>query len=1299
MRLTIQAVLRTISRVRRQRFLRWLGWSVLTAYFLFAAIVLVLRYAVLPQIEHYRGDLESALSKSLHLPVSVAKLEADWQGLRPRLTLSGLAIRDRDNRPALSFDQVQAVLGWTSLLALEPRLHRLEIATPHLTVRRDGQGRLFVAGLQVDTESKEPGLADWVMRQAQVVVRDATVEWTDELRKAPPLALTQLNFNLVNSGSHHRFGLTALPPEGMAARLDLRGDFRGNDPANLAAWDGQLYAELDYADLAVWRTWVDYPIELPRGSGALRLWLDMAQRQATGLTADLSLRDVALRLGQDLPMLELNRLQGRIEAKRLDQGFEINSQGLTLAAADGIRIEPLNMHLRWQPLEGEFSTNHLDLGRLAKLAEHLPLPDMLRQRLQQHDPKGVFHDVRMSWNGRERPFEHYRAEGNFQNLSWVGNGDIPGASGISGSIDGNEKGGRFDIAAKDAALDLPAVFAEARVPLAKLDVQAHWKRSGGDFEVVLDRCAFRNNDAEGTASGSYQGKPGQLGVIDLEALLSRGEGNAVWKYMPKVVNADVAAWLKSGIVSGHAENVSLKLKGDLSRFPFSDGSGTFHIQGKVFDALLNYAPGWPRIDGIQGELLFDKERMLITAQRGNLMGAALGPVTAELPDLGSADEILHVHGKAKGETAAFLKFLEASPVGDHIDHATQDMSASGQGELDLKLTIPLKHADDTQVAGAFRFDGNHLLVEPGVPAFDDVRGKLEFTGNGITAKDIRARALGGAMTIDVKTPGDGLVAVDARGEATAVALRQYIPTSPIATLAPLFDHVSGSTRWEGTVRVKKRNPEIRISSDLRGISVSLPEPFNKAATETRPFVFERKLPDAKLLPARGKAPTVSRDLLDVSLGRALRVQLLRNNDGSGSVVERGFIGINAPLLRLPDKGTLLMANAGKVDADFWRHLFAGKGNGSKPGDGDAGIGLNQIDLRADEVVAAGHSVHDLRVQGNLRGDHWLADVKSRELSGRFDWLGIGKGKLSGRISQFALAEGTEAPTATGNISEELEELPALDLAFDHFVWAGKDFGELKVAAENRGGYWNASFNVQNDDATLSGEGRWKPSPDSADTFIDFKLKAKSIEKLLGRVGYINAVKRGNGTLEGKLSWNGPPHAIDYPSLSGSVKFQAKDGQFNKLEPGVGRLLGIVSLQSLPRRITLDFRDVFSEGFAFDSIEGEADIAKGVMNAKSLEITGPAALVAMQGSVDLVKETQSLRVRVQPALGETVTTGILLAHPATGAAYWVFNKLFGRPLDQIFAFEYAVTGAWADPKVEKVGGGAPKKDAAKEVGSP
>jgi len=189
--------------------------------------------------------------------------------------------------------------------------------------------------------------------------------------------------------------------------------------------------------------------------------------------------------------------------------------------------------------------------------------------------------------------------------------------------------------------------------------------------------------------------------------------------------------------------------------------------------------------------------------------------------------------------------------------------------------------------------------------------------------------------------------------------------------------------------------------------------------------------------------------------------------------------------------------------------------------------------------------------------------------------------------------------------------------------------------------------------------------------------------MLERLGYADAVKRGTAKLEGKVSWAGTPTQVDFASLDGTLKAEAANGQFNKLDPGVGRLLGILSLQSLPRRITLDFRDIFSEGFAFDAITGSASAVHGVLTTQDLQIQGPSAKIFMKGMVSIPAETQTLRVRIEPALGETLAVGAMIANPAVGAAAWVAQKILKDPFGQMFAFEYAISGSWSDPKVEKL----------------
>jgi len=190
--------------------------------------------------------------------------------------------------------------------------------------------------------------------------------------------------------------------------------------------------------------------------------------------------------------------------------------------------------------------------------------------------------------------------------------------------------------------------------------------------------------------------------------------------------------------------------------------------------------------------------------------------------------------------------------------------------------------------------------------------------------------------------------------------------------------------------------------------------------------------------------------------------------------------------------------------------------------------------------------------------------------------------------------------------------------------------------------------------------------------------------LLARVGHPDSVKGGNAKLKGQFTWVGSPTEFNYVTLSGLMSLDAHKGQFLKIEPGIGKLLGVLSLQSLPRRITLDFRDVFSDGFAFDDISGNVKVNQGIVSGNDFKMDGPAAKVTMSGDADLARETQNLRVRVVPLFGDTVSgAATLLGGPIVGLAALLVQKALKDPIGQISAYEYSITGTWDNPVVTKL----------------
>jgi uncharacterized protein YhdP len=404
---------------------------------------------------------------------------------------------------------------------------------------------------------------------------------------------------------------------------------------------------------------------------------------------------------------------------------------------------------------------------------------------------------------------------------------------------------------------------------------------------------------------------------------------------------------------------------------------------------------------------------------------------------------------------------------------------------------------------------------------------------------------------------------------------------------------------------------------------------------------------------------------------------------------RGRLAVGGAAARaqapLPAQGIALAVTLPMLDIDAWRGYL---GNGGASGT-DA-FSLFTIDIRGATVHALKRRYHDVRLNGTRGGTGWRLAVDSREAQGQLTWDGAGAGRIAGRLARFHLPAADAAPA--DDAPDTTRALPAVDLVIDRFQLGDLALGEVSVKAENREGAWRAKVSVKNDAAALTGEGSWQPGGAARRTALAFKLDIEDGEKLLGRLGMPDAMRSGRGRIEGDLAWSGAPFALDLPSLSGRMSIDFGKGQFKQLEPGVGRLLGVLSLQSLPRRVTLDFRDIFSQGFAFDVIAGEAALKQGTMTTKNLQIRGPAARVLLSGTANLVAETQDLKVRIQPAVGETLAVGtMLLANPVTGVVAWAAQKILNDPLDHIFAYEYAVTGGWSDPQVAKISNAVPSPE--------
>jgi uncharacterized protein (TIGR02099 family) len=1299
-----------VSVAQRSRAVRLVGaaGTLISALVILAcAVMLAVRYLVLPQVSTWRPEIAERLSREVGAPVVIDAITTGWDGWNPQLTVSGLRINEpggADARAVLTLPEVSATISWLSLVVGDLRLKELEIVRPELTVTRLANGIVRVAGFEIDPNAGggDGRLGDWVLRQREIVVRDALVTWNDERRRAPQLLLDHVQFRLEHpiGSRRHRFGLTGKPPAEVSAPIDLRGEFVNATANDWSAAEGRLYLRMDYADLGAWAEWIPVPIEVTDGRGAMRLWLEFAGGKLNDLTADLELADVRTRIERELPWLELASVSGRVTWHGDEATRRLETQDLALVARAGAAVMPMDFTFEAAVAEdgsyrsGRANADVVELAPLAALAAALPMPASLREQLARHAPRGTLRNARYRWEGPVEKPASYAGEAEAIEVGLSPAGAVPGVTGFTAKVQADERGGSARLGSKQATLSLPSVFA-APVALDTLTGNLRWRRDGERHRVELDNVAFANPDAAGTANGSWTSSAAGPGTADLTARLTRADARGLPRYLPAALDKGVRDWLAGAITAAQSDDVRLTLKGDLERFPFPDGKqGTFAVAIKVRNGALDYADGWPAIGDIEADVRFEGTRMTIDARRARVYGAQIGPTRVSIDNLQAPAPRLVVDGEASGPTAEFLEFVEKSPVSGWTNHALSGLQVTGNGRLKLHFELPLGGASDrTTVAGDYAIASNQLRM-PGVPLLSALDGRIAFTQDGVTGNDLSAEVYGGPARLSIAT-GEAGVRLSGRGTANVVALRADLPDL-------VAERISGTTDWTLALDAKGGRTHWTVDSSLKGAAIDLPAPVGKVAGDAMPMRIERR-PDA-----RGNA-----DTLAIDLARVGRVLVQRQIAPDATSVERVLVllGKAAGQPANNDRaGIWVHGDLPAFNLDDWlalkNQIQARPVNpGSAPG--AAAPTLRGVDLDTAVLQAFGRKFNDVKASARSTGDDWRVQLTTRETAGTADWRAatpqFPNGRLVARLQRMSVPDEGELTPWQGadtgpktRAENEANPWPELDVRSEALMSKGRDLGRFEVVARPQATDWRIEkMTLASDAGQITAEGWWRAAGKAQTTRLDVSLNAQEAGAMLRRFGFPDAIRAAPTKIGGQLEWPGAPSDFEPGTLSGALDVEVGSGQFTKIDPGIGKLLGVLSLQALPRRLTLDFRDVFSEGFAFDTIAGKAKITRGVMSTDDLRLVGPAARVDISGEADLAKETQQLTVRVLPALSSTFSAGtsaaamlLLAANPlvaaAVGAGTLLAQKVMKDPLEQMFAYDYRITGSWSDPVVVRVG---------------
>ncbi len=1369
---------------------RLLLWLVLACWVLFGIAWTALHGWIVPRIDEFRPRLEIEASRALGVPVRIGQLTAQPNGLFPAFELRDLTLLDTQGREALRLPRVHAALSISSLWDLG--FEQLYIDQPELDMRRTADGKIYVAGLDISQHRNDgnSAIADWVFSQTELVIRGGSVRWTDDTRTVPVLALTQVDWTLRNSGRRHSMRVDATPPAAWGERFNLRGVFR--EPLWSGAgrgwqhWAGQFYAEFSRVDVSEVKRYAALDklgIDLKAGNGSLRAWADVSGGQFIGGTADVALLEVDARLGRALQPLALEAVTGRFGGRHLANGFDFSTEGLQFRTRDGLQWPGGNAALVYTeaegkaPARGEFKADKLDLAALALIANRLPLGSATHSMIATLAPKGLVELVEAKWQGPLDAPTSFSGKGRVAQLELASQTALPGGSGAAGArrarpsrpgvrgatvdFDVTHLGGQAKVRIAKGEIALPGVFEDPRVLLDQFAADAQWKLTGSKMDLQLRNMVFANADLQGSAQASWRtAEPVSNGVadgtkddrfpgvLDLQGVLSRGDGGKVHRYLPLALPDGVRHYVRDAVTQGTLSDVKFVVRGRLDELPFSDPKrGEFRISAKVKNARFAYVPPviqprnasvWPALTELDGELVFDRASMQVNGATGRIAGfPGLQVVRADasVPDLMRAATV-QVNADIKGPLGEAVSFVNTSPLGSMTDKALEKTVASGPADYKVQLSLPISTIANSKVSGSVTLPGNEVQFTPDTPQLTRLKGLVNFSEKGFAIVGGQARMLGGDLRLEGGTRAAGTarpsaspadfpdanVVIRAQGTVSAEGLRQ---AKEIPFASRLANNASGSAAYSATLGFGRGMTEVSVSSNLQGMALSLPAPLGKVAETTLPVRF-----DSTLVRESAGAGQVLQDRLALTVGRLASVVYQRDISGREPRVLRGSMAVglepgeSAPL---PASGVAANINLAAVNLDAWEKVLsastgvavagASESVGVAPGGraGPAALGYlpTTMAIRAKELTLEGRTLHNVVLGGSREGLTWRANIDATELNGYVEFgqaSGAGAGRVYGRLSRLSLGQST-ASEVEAILNEQPANIPALDIVVEDLDLRGKKLGRIEIDAVNRGAgpssrdggtrEWRLNkFNVILPEATLTATGNWaainaqqpvSSSGGSASaqggrrrTVMNFKLDIADSGELLKRFGMSDVIRRGKGRMEGQVAWIGSPLSLDYPSLSGQFNVNVASGQFLKADPGIAKLLGVLSLQSLPRRLTLDFRDVFSDGFSFDFVRGDVTINQGLAFTNNLQMKGVNAAVLMEGSADIAKETQNLRVVVVPEINAgTASLIATVINPAIGLGTFLAQYILKRPLTQVATQEFHIDGTWANPKITKV----------------
>lgn len=1251
-------------------------WIAVAILIILAAVFSSIFRSLTPWATQYKGEVEQHFSRLLGQPVTIQTMETGWYWFQPVLKLKQITINDGKGK-ALHLEKLLVGINLFKSLwywRIQPGV--LYLDDIHLNFRQKN-GLWSIDGISAGamnnadmTPERTQEILVWLAQQEKLIIKQVSAHFY--FSNGGLIPVSALSLSIINNGGYYKLKGSARLEQTNSTFFELLGQVYF-DPYRMDKTKGQLYFSANHVVPAQWQNIIPKTTEhLEGGRGNIDLWLDLDKGAVSSIQAKVNLKRVAWRLLNKSKSELIQSFIANILWKPNAEGWQFEADKIKLRIA-GVKWPENQVQIKFNKAQNAYNIYVKSIIIESLLSEAVNWPASM-QTILQIQPHGILTDTQAILKDQQLEYLLTR----FDQLEWQAKNNIPKVQNLSGVIHWQPHEGRLELDSENTSI------AVKNYPVQNLELfngSVDWKELNEGFRISIERLLLSKPDLTISALGALDKVTAHsIGHIRINADFSAKNVQQWMPYLPeKKMKKKLFFWLNHDVKRLAQATGKVTVNGMASDFPFDNNNGEFSVVSHVTGGDIFITSKWPLAKELEGYIRVKNRNLDIDLINGDFNTVPVKQMNMRIDDIGKDKETLLIHGIVQGQAQKMLDFVMASPLNEKLG-VLKTITLKGLVLLNLHLEIPLYPENDDNLAkGELSFKNNTIQVKHQVGAIniDDVTGNLYFDEKGVTHSALTATAFGYPWNViiqSVKGPKPATT-IAVNGDCTIDSLKTRYPLAIFSVLKGMF---SINALFKITDNPNDMD-SLNIKSSLKGLAVNLPKPLGKDFNSVMPLDVTIDYNAQKAVRVRA------------NYNARLSTDFMLTNTKSGFDFKSGQIQLgNAYALDQNKPGLAIAGTLDGFDLQEWKNVLAKFPNTQV--NSSLISKLSTINVTLNKLTFLNQDFDKMSISAKILPDHdWSFSLNQKKISGDLSYHPA-TNALSGYVKYLHLAKVDNSAihhASSGTISPG--QIPNLNIRIDDLSIANLNVGSITLKSHSTPERWSIDYcRIDSPFYQFLVNGEWNQKGTSNQSKLQVRLHMSDLAKSLERWQITPAVDAGKGDLEFKGSWNGTIYDFSLAALSGSMSLQLKNGRITNLSPeteeklGLGKLLSILSLQTIPRRLTLDFSDLSHQGYSFDIFKGSFNVNKGIMSTQDSYIDGPVAYASMKGELDLVRRMYDLNLKISPHITASLPVVATIAGgPLAGLAAWVANKIINQSMQKIIAYSYKISGPWQQPVVQQL----------------